>query len=127
MLLCQKCHAEVVSAGCPNLHEVGNPPPFGRCGKCNILDNLVECDFEKRVREFQKHPDPVAKPDIESLILPQWRGDWKRFLLTGEMSDGFRAYLETNQSAREALELIFEKWESILAEIHKLIATTPNG
>lgn len=46
--------------------------------------------------------------ELTSMIAPQWRKDFEHFIETGDASDAFRKYMDSDARCQEAVERAFE-------------------
>ena len=59
---------------------------------------------------------------VEGLIEPRWRGEFLRFVETGNADPGFLTYLDRDPSAQRAVEMAFDAQAQAFEELSRELA-----
>jgi hypothetical protein len=58
-------------------------------------------------------------------VQPQWKGEFVRFIETGEADEGFLSYLDNNSDAQQAVEMAFKAQASAFENLAEELKKTP--
>lgn len=62
---------------------------------------------------------------ILTRIQPQWKGEFVRFVETGEAGEGFLKYLDDDSDAQQAVEMAFQAQASAFENLAEELKKTP--